>query len=423
MVTVCPRCAHQRRPTDCNPAWECPRCGVAYNKVVTPQTPSLLDGLVPGAESAVEAATCEAVAARLNTALRPWQLQAQVRADNTQLHVLLHVQRTTTVPLATALVYTTLQDLSLPPHLRTVTLYGLKDGRAVMWQQQFSLPTARVAEASDGRMHFDHPVVNAVALPAAMVVAMVLPHVSVMPLLLYAFSTWIHELGHAIVAWLSSYLAVPLPIGLTVRGAHRNGIVYVCLLFLLGFLCLTGWRMRRRWLMELAASLVLAQCAMTWLLSERTVEMLITFGGVGGELALSTFLIVGFYVRLPDRWRWEVWRFVVLGLAMHTFWDALWQWHRIAHGVAVIPWGSPWCAIFDEGEICGDMNRLHAKFGWSTRRIIQTYATLGKGCALILVGVYLYVLVQRHPPLWFAWRQRATVWWARQAGRVPRLRR
>lgn len=33
MDITCPKCAYVRLPTDTNPAWQCPGCGVAYNKV------------------------------------------------------------------------------------------------------------------------------------------------------------------------------------------------------------------------------------------------------------------------------------------------------------------------------------------------------------------------------------------------------
>ncbi|RZJ23802.1 MAG: sel1 repeat family protein [Haliea sp.] len=35
---VCPRCSYQRRPTDAAPAWQCPRCEVAYDKATRSST-------------------------------------------------------------------------------------------------------------------------------------------------------------------------------------------------------------------------------------------------------------------------------------------------------------------------------------------------------------------------------------------------
>lgn len=33
-MTTCPKCEYRRKPTDDVPDWQCPRCGVAYNKVM-----------------------------------------------------------------------------------------------------------------------------------------------------------------------------------------------------------------------------------------------------------------------------------------------------------------------------------------------------------------------------------------------------
>lgn len=32
---VCPKCSHRRTPADAGPAWQCPRCGVVYDKYLT----------------------------------------------------------------------------------------------------------------------------------------------------------------------------------------------------------------------------------------------------------------------------------------------------------------------------------------------------------------------------------------------------
>jgi len=34
MTSECPKCGHIRQPTDAAPIWQCPGCGVAYNKVL-----------------------------------------------------------------------------------------------------------------------------------------------------------------------------------------------------------------------------------------------------------------------------------------------------------------------------------------------------------------------------------------------------
>ena len=33
---VCPKCQHKRTPSDSGPDWQCPNCGIAYNKAMPP---------------------------------------------------------------------------------------------------------------------------------------------------------------------------------------------------------------------------------------------------------------------------------------------------------------------------------------------------------------------------------------------------
>jgi hypothetical protein len=35
-VIICPKCQHKRTAADQGPDWQCPSCGVAYNKVTAP---------------------------------------------------------------------------------------------------------------------------------------------------------------------------------------------------------------------------------------------------------------------------------------------------------------------------------------------------------------------------------------------------
>lgn len=39
-MTICPKCRYQRLASDTAPDWQCPNCGVAYNKVAVSTTPS-----------------------------------------------------------------------------------------------------------------------------------------------------------------------------------------------------------------------------------------------------------------------------------------------------------------------------------------------------------------------------------------------
>ena len=51
VARTCPRCSHARKPTDDAPAWQCPRCEVAYDKVLPAETASRHDRNQPVART------------------------------------------------------------------------------------------------------------------------------------------------------------------------------------------------------------------------------------------------------------------------------------------------------------------------------------------------------------------------------------
>ena len=118
------------------------------------------------------------------------------------------------------------------------------------------------------------------------------------------------------------------------------------------------------------------QFFMTWVMSEDLFNLMLAFGGIGGEFYLSTLLMVSFYFELPEYFKWDFYRYpVVLGSAF-AFWGAWWNWRQIDRGAASIPWGSLWGGRDHAG---GDMNLLSAN-GWSDQQIIDTYNLIGGVC-------------------------------------------
>jgi hypothetical protein len=156
------------------------------------------------------------------------------------------------------------------------------------------------------------------------------------------------------------------------------------LLFLIGVLMFTAWKERLRGAMVLAGALALIQFVMTWAFSQRTVELWITFGGIGGEFVISTVLIVLFYFRLPDRVRWDFWRYPILVVSASTLWENVAFWARVERGEESIPWGS----ILGAGDAGGDMDRLVLEHAWPSARIICSYNGLGTICLVLLAVVF-----------------------------------
>ncbi|ASC69700.1 hypothetical protein XM38_006290 [Halomicronema hongdechloris C2206] len=292
-----------------------------------------------------------------------------------------------------ALVRLDPEALGLEPGL-TIRIYGLKAPKRVAWKQTISWPSTRLTDTD--LFAFDNRFSNGLIFPGLLLLGMLMQVLPPVKLLLFGVQVWMHEFGHATVAWLAGRRAIPLPFGWTNVEPERSLFVYLGLLVLFGLLFWAGRREGHRWPMVLAVGLILIQGWMTWMLSAQTFEVLLAFGGVGGELYLSTLLMVSFFFPMPAYWRWDFYRYpVVLGSAF-VFLGGFGLWHRIERGLASIPWGSLWGGPEHAG---GDMNilRLH---GWSDQQIIGTYRALGDGCLLVLMGVYLYVLLKQHPQWW-----------------------
>lgn len=246
-------------------------------------------------------------------------------------------------------------------------------------------------------LSFQNRYSNGLIFPGLLLLGMLMNAMPIVNALLFGIKIWLHEFGHATVAWLAGRQALPLPIGWTSYNPQRSLLVYLAILVLLGLLFWAGRREGQRWPMVLAAVLAVVQFYMTWLLSAERFEMLMAFGGVGGEIYLSALLMVGFYFPLPNYFRWDFYRFpVVLGAAF-CFWGQVWLWQQVPKGKASIPFGSLW----GEAEH-GDMNQLIDMHGWMPGDVIGTYGTLTHLCLLGIVGVYAYTLFRQHREIFIA---------------------
>ncbi len=317
----------------------------------------------------------------------------------------LHIHLTGSLPqqpsLLVAQLFLMVQQLRIP-RLKQVEICAYR-GSQLLWQRSLKLGSQQRWD----RFSFDSWSVNIWAYPVAFAVALLVNNVGLLQWLHLPLHIWIHELGHATIAWWSGHRALPLPFGWTSISSKEDPFVYFGILFLLALLFRSARKEGIRWLQVLAIFLALLQFYMTWLMPNRAKELLITFGGVGGEFYLNTFLIAGFYFRLPDRWRWDFWRFIVLGIAASSLWKSFWQWHTIQLGLNQIPWGT---LFGGQGDASGDMNRLNFDFGWSTDQIIQAYTFLGNLCALVVLSLYVIFLLRANDEIWLYLQARLILW-------------
>lgn len=233
---------------------------------------------------------------------------------------------------------------------------------------------------------FDSPVVKAVAPPLVIAVA-ILGKLSPVGFLLEGFHVWIHELGHATVAWITGHPTVPVPFGWTNVEPERSLVLYLVILGALLALVVCGGRERKAWPIVLGVGLIASQAVLTWELpADRAHEWMI-FGGVGGEFYLATAMVGLFFFEFPEWFRWGSCRYPVLFLGAGSFFETYTLWRQVKRGVEGIPYGS---MINGEGDGGGDMNILVDEYHWTQHRIIFTYNHLADVCLLVALGTYLF---------------------------------
>lgn len=331
----------------------------------------------------------------IQTLLQGRGLPAQVSRQENQLHIRWPAARVANPKQATVQVYALLTQQDLVAlglgEVKTLVITALDGRNQAVWRQTLTLPQRPTVEEDTDLSSFNNRYSNGIIFPALLVIGMILNAMPIANLLLRGIKIWIHEFGHAVVAWLAGRQAIPLPIGWTNVNPQRSFFVYLGVLILLGLLYWSGQREKKRWPMVLAVGLALLQFAMTWLMSANTFDMLLAFGGIGGELYLSTLLMVSFFFPMPAYWRWDLYRYpVVLGAAF-TFWGQFWLWKAIRMGRASIPFGMMW----GDAEH-GDMNILVNRHQWEPGTLISTYNTIANLCFLALLGVYAYALYRQH---------------------------
>ncbi len=353
----------------------------------------------PAAETSSDAAQV------IQTLLHERGLPAHVVVKSDQLHLRWPAVRVVNSQQATAQIYSLLLQQDLVAlglgDVKTLVVAALNRQNQVVWRQTLTMPQRPTEEEDSDLMSFNNRYSNGIFFPALLAIGMILNAMPIFNSLLWGIKIWIHEFGHAVVAWLAGRQAIPLPIGWTNVNPERSFFVYVGILILLGLLFWAGQKEGKRWPMVLAVSLAIVQFVMTWLMSPNTFDMLLAFGGIGGELYLSTLLMVSFFFPMPTYWRWDFYRYpVVLGAAF-TFWGQFWLWKSIRWGQGSIPFGAMW----SDAEH-GDMNILVNRHSWEPGDLISTYNTVANLCFLALFGVYAYVLYRQHRHWIWMMRQR-----------------
>jgi len=226
-----------------------------------------------------------------------------------------------------------------------------------------------------------------IAPPAILVLGFVLMHAGVLGALIRIFDTmWLHELGHAVTAWLSGFGAFPGPWKTSIAET-RSPIVTILVLAVLGGLGYWGHRTDKRWLVVTTAVLAVTSLFMTLAIKRPAAQGVILFGGDAGALVFGTALFATFFAPRGSKLQvsWLRWGFIVLGA--FGFADIFTVWWRARHDLDVIPFGEI------EGVGHSDPTRLVDDHGWSVPALVSRYVTLGVVCIVVMAALYVVFAV------------------------------
>lgn len=195
------------------------------------------------------------------------------------------------------------------------------------------------------------------------------------------FSMWIHELGHAVAAWLCGVLAVPGP-WRTLTASGRSLTFAAILSAALIYAVTRSWLSGRRRAALCAAAVLVLQLCCTLLPGPRAATALIVFAGDGGCLVLGVLLMASLYAPAEGAIRrgWLRWGFLVIGAG--AFADVFEQWWSARTDPDRIPFG------MNEGVGPSDPSVLSDQYGWSASLLVHRYVALGCACLFALACLY-----------------------------------
>jgi hypothetical protein len=208
------------------------------------------------------------------------------------------------------------------------------------------------------------------AVPAALLTALALARTDMGGFFLRTFfGMWLHELGHAVAAWLCGFPAVPGP-WFTSVGGERSFLFALAITGGLAWALWRTWTDHRRVLSGLVLAVLVLQLGLTLVLSPAKAETLISFCGDAGSLVFGSALMATFFVPPGHKLHrdWLRWGFLVIGAA--SFADTFPDWWTARHEPSIIAFGEI------EGRGDTDPSSL-LQAGWTVDQMVSRYVGIG----------------------------------------------
>ena len=194
-------------------------------------------------------------------------------------------------------------------------------------------------------------------------------------------SMFVHELGHAVAAWLCGYTAFPA-LWVTLMSSGRVPSLAIVLSLALGLGAFWLWKVERQWSAAALGTVLVLQLALTLGVSARSAEALIAFAGDGGCFVLGAALMCTFYANNESSLvrGWLRWGFLAIGT--FAFSDALATWWAARSDADAIPFGEI------EGVGLSDPSKLTETYGWTIHQLINRYLFVAAVSFAALAVVY-----------------------------------
>ena len=197
------------------------------------------------------------------------------------------------------------------------------------------------------------------------------------------FSMWVHELGHAVAAWLCGYPAFPGP-WRTFTAESRSVLLSALMFGALAYAVLRCWTEERRIAAAALLALIFAQVVCTAAAGPDAARQLIVFAGDAGCLVLGALLMATFYAPPGSPLRRGALRWGFLAIGAASFADVFEQWWSARSDSDRIPFGA------NEGIGPSDPSVLSDSYGWSASMLVHRYVVLGCVCLFALACLHLY---------------------------------
>jgi hypothetical protein len=197
------------------------------------------------------------------------------------------------------------------------------------------------------------------------------------------FTMPVHELGHAVTAWLCGFGAIPT-VWVTITMDERGFVAPMAVFAAVAWTLYRGWQLESRALLAAGGLVLLLQAILTLGIKEHTARSLITFGGDGVGMVLAILLMGSFFFgKATQLYKGSLrWGFVAIGAGAFVDINATW-----------------WLARRDPSEIPfttrdngmeSDALRLVNEFGWTEAALVNRHIMACLACMAVLAMVYAW---------------------------------